>query len=271
MEVNQVTNVQTGEDLAAQQAADRIADNDNTVDQEMFLTLMITQLQHQDPLNPMKNDEFINQLALLTQVEQLQQANTNLDELELGQQAINNSTMVNLVGQEVKALHDGFTYEGQGDHKLTFETASASSTATLTVYDEEGKLIHSKTMSNLEAGMQSYTWRGQTDEGIRADEGQYSFKVTAVDKEGESVAVNHYLIGEIDELDYSAGYAVPIVDEQVLSFTQIVSLVDPEEETTATSGLGDDTSDSDDEESGTAEKYNNNPSAFAADAYGPQF
>lgn len=38
---------------------------------DAFLSLLVTQLQHQDPTNPMADAEFISQLATFTQVEKL--------------------------------------------------------------------------------------------------------------------------------------------------------------------------------------------------------
>lgn len=43
--------------------------------QDAFLRLMMEQLKHQDPLNPMKNDEFLAQQAQFTQISELQKLN----------------------------------------------------------------------------------------------------------------------------------------------------------------------------------------------------
>ena len=47
------------------------------LDRNAFLTLLITQLQHQDPLNPMENHEFIAQLAQFSSLEAMQELNTH--------------------------------------------------------------------------------------------------------------------------------------------------------------------------------------------------
>ena len=43
----------------------------STVDKDEFLTLLITQLQHQDPLEPMNNAEFVSQVTQFSSLEQL--------------------------------------------------------------------------------------------------------------------------------------------------------------------------------------------------------
>lgn len=223
----QITNIQTTDDLTVQQSA---ADTQGAeLGKDAFLKLMLTQLQHQDPLDPMDNDQFISQLAQLTQVEEMQNTNAHLEEMLLSMASLNNATMVNLIGQEVKAVHDGFHYEGTGEEALRFELESPATSATVTIYDEDGQLVATKTLGSVETGMQTFSWDGTTVDGRQAEAGNYTFKVTAVDGDGEQIAVNQYLIGTVDELDFSTGIAVPIVDDQILSISQIVSLVTPEQ------------------------------------------
>jgi hypothetical protein len=47
------------------------SDGPKAMGQDDFLKLLVTQLQHQDPLNPIENEDFIAQTAQFTQLEQL--------------------------------------------------------------------------------------------------------------------------------------------------------------------------------------------------------
>lgn len=225
----EVTNVQTTDAIPNQ--ATTPTGNGDILNKSSFFNLMITQLQYQDPLNPMDNDQFINQLAQLTQVEELQKANDNLQEMLMGLSAINNATMVNLVGQEVKALHDGIHYPGEGEKTINFDLHSPATSVNVAIYDDEDRLVATKSLGATAPGLNEFTWDGKTLDGRTAEEGQYKVRVTAVDGEGESVQANVMLIGTIEELDYSTGQAIPIVDDQVLSISQIISLVTPKDET----------------------------------------
>jgi flagellar basal-body rod modification protein FlgD len=84
---------------AIQEAYNRkINGSSNELDQDMFLKLMLEQLKHQDPLNPMSNQEFLAQQAQFTQLSELQKLNSNI--------ASNNTVMqaVSLIGKEVELL-----------------------------------------------------------------------------------------------------------------------------------------------------------------------
>ena len=84
----------------------------DTVNQDVFLQLMITQLQNQDPLDPMDNSEFLSQQAMFSQVTTMQEMNDSLN--KYGEALLNmNSSMLsyttlsqamNIVGKEVTAI-----------------------------------------------------------------------------------------------------------------------------------------------------------------------
>ena len=82
--------------------------------QEAFLTLLVTQLQHQDPLDPQDNEAFVAQLAQFSSLEQLTTANGSLESLYVAMASMNNASMTQLLGQDVRAYGDTFSYDGEG-------------------------------------------------------------------------------------------------------------------------------------------------------------
>ena len=74
-----------------------------TVDTNQFLTLMITELQNQDPLNPMDNTQMLQQISQIRQIGATQQLEESLQAIFVGQ---NLSTASGLIGKKVNALSD---------------------------------------------------------------------------------------------------------------------------------------------------------------------
>ncbi len=104
-----VNNVGTVEQLLRERDSAGTRDP-NALGKDEFLKLLITQLRHQDPINPVEDKEFIAQLAQFSSLEQMQNLNANLQDMMLAQQkltALGQATQ--MIGQEVEL----FTREGE--------------------------------------------------------------------------------------------------------------------------------------------------------------
>jgi flagellar basal-body rod modification protein FlgD len=190
---------------------------------DTFLRLLTTQLQNQDPLNPISNEAFIAQLAQFSSLEQLQGVNSQLESLNLINSSMNNASMVNLLGQEVVAVSDTFHYDGEGEQQILFDAASSFESATVTIRDEEGNVVDTVTLSHTEEGEQSFTWDGQGNSGQLA-EGNYSFTVTATDINGNNVSVTGLIQGIVDEMSFANGLAEPSINGVAVSIGNIIRL-----------------------------------------------
>ncbi|MBN2482997.1 MAG: hypothetical protein JXD21_02185 [Candidatus Omnitrophica bacterium] len=111
--------------------------NENNIDgalgKEDFLQLLVVQMQTQDPLDPLKNEDFIAQLAQFNSLEQMITLNDQITSLS-SLQALSSSS--SLLGKTVEALdEDGNTLEGKvtevryidGEVLLTLENGGVSS------------------------------------------------------------------------------------------------------------------------------------------------
>lgn len=95
---NQLTQIQNN--TAATEAQARAERTDNTeMGQDAFLMLLMTQLQNQDPLEPMGDTEFISQQAQFTQITELQEMNENMTSSNSMSQASS------LIGREVSIIN----------------------------------------------------------------------------------------------------------------------------------------------------------------------
>lgn len=74
------------------------------VDLDDFIQLMITELQNQDPLNPMDNSQILEQLSQIQSIESTKKLTTTLDAVLVGQSLSNASS---LIGKQIKGLSDG--------------------------------------------------------------------------------------------------------------------------------------------------------------------
>ena len=104
MYVNTVGSV---DDLLRQRNGE--AKDSSRLGKDEFLKLLITQLKHQDPVNPVDDKEFIAQLAQFSSLEQMQNLNTNLSDMMMAQQQLTARPAMQMIGREVEL----FTKDGE--------------------------------------------------------------------------------------------------------------------------------------------------------------
>ncbi|MCS7203121.1 MAG: hypothetical protein NZ809_01530 [Thermodesulfovibrio sp.] len=86
----------------------------NKIDKEAFLNLLVAQLRYQDPLNPLKDHEFLGQLTQMSMLEQLMNMNSIVEDLAL-YEIYSNALMIGsmFIGKTVVTV-DGKEYIVQG-------------------------------------------------------------------------------------------------------------------------------------------------------------
>jgi flagellar basal-body rod modification protein FlgD len=73
----------------------------NTIDKNAFLNLLVSQMKYQDPLDPMKADQFMSQLAQITSVEQLQNISASLDSMKKIAENGNATQWISTIGKKI--------------------------------------------------------------------------------------------------------------------------------------------------------------------------
>ncbi len=180
------------------------------LDEQAFLNLLITQLQYQDPMNPQDSQEFVAQLAQFSSLEELMSLNDGMDTLYMATSSMNNAAMTQLIGKEIVAYGDSFSYSGEGEVSLWYEAEGEATDVTINIYDEEsGELVYSESLGSVEEGEGEYVWDGSLTEGGTAEEGTYYFEFDATDADGAEVGINPMVHGVVDTMNYESGSPVP--------------------------------------------------------------
>jgi flagellar basal-body rod modification protein FlgD len=176
-----------------------------TMGKDAFLKLLVTQLQHQDPLNPADSTEFTSQLAQFSSLEQLNNVNENLASLKQYQASINNAQAVSFIGKEV--VSKGNTIEAKSGQPVAceFELAKAAKRAVVSIYDSTGAFVKDVVATSLNAGKQTVSWDGKDRNGNTAADGAYTFEVQAEGSSKETVAATTYSKGTVSGVTFQDG------------------------------------------------------------------
>ncbi len=152
---------------------------------DMFLKLLTTELQHQDPLEPMDSNEFTNQLVQFSGVEQAIATNTNLEKLIAMFAVGQSSSLVNYLGKSVEVASNAASLRN-GAATWTYELSANTDTTRLMVLDANQqvvRIIDGKTV----AGTHDFVWDGTDKAGQPLPEGTYTLTVSARDANAERV------------------------------------------------------------------------------------
>ncbi|MDJ0739301.1 MAG: flagellar hook assembly protein FlgD [Gammaproteobacteria bacterium] len=166
--------------LASQPDAARAANDAGDLGLNDFLKLMVTQLNNQDPFEPMDNGEFLSQIAEFGSVTGLEELNQNFQDLAASITSNQALQAGSLVGREVLAPVDtGFLLTG-GNLRGQVELEQSSPQVTVRVFDQVGQLVREMPMGSAPPGALKFTWDGINDLGEFVAPGHYSIRVESI-------------------------------------------------------------------------------------------
>ncbi|WP_202304859.1 flagellar hook assembly protein FlgD [Dryocola clanedunensis] len=147
--------------------------------QGSFLTLLVAQLQNQDPTNPMQNNELTTQLAQISTVSGIEKLNTTLG--SVSGQISNNQQMQasTLIGHGVMIPGTKILSGSEATTPFGVELEQAADKVTATISDSSGKIVRTIDIGALSAGVHTFTWDGSMTDGTTAPDGAYNVAISA--------------------------------------------------------------------------------------------
>jgi flagellar basal-body rod modification protein FlgD len=206
------------------QAANTSASQQLAGNFDTFLQLLTTQLQNQNPLDPLDTNQFTEQLVEFASVEQQINMNTNLQTLISMQQTTEATSALQLVGSTVTVSGNSATLSNATSTPATWSlNAPTPATAQLTVTSAAGTTVYTQTMA-LNAGTQSFSWSGQGNNGQTWPDGVYTLAISATGANGQSVNVSSQVQGTVSGVNMSSNPPTLTVGGQTVQISQVTSI-----------------------------------------------
>ena len=191
-----------------------IADNFDT-----FLQLLTTQLQNQNPLDPLDTNEFTNQLVQFSSVEQSIKTNENLEVMVRLALANTATNAVGYIGKTIQA--EGTVASlSNGNASWKYTTSAAAPDSTISIRNSAGSVVYSVKQS-LNAGTNTFTWDGRDSSGNTLPDDDYQISINAKDANGQTVAVKTTVGGVIDSVDLSGDEPVLIMGSTRINLSSV--------------------------------------------------
>lgn len=155
---------------------------------DRFLTLLVTQLKNQDPLNPMENSEMTSQLAQINTVAGIEQLNESFTNIGAQIQAGQSLQLANLIGKDVLIPGNRTLLGSEGEATpIAVSVPSSMVNPEVVISDRLGTVLQRIPVTGNSSGLTRVIWDGQTTEGDRAIPGQYRVSVTGTSTSGSFV------------------------------------------------------------------------------------
>jgi len=147
--------------------------------QDRFLTLLMTQIKNQDPLNPLDNAQVTTQLAQLNTVNGIEKLNATLSQLLAGYNETQAMQAAGIIGKNVVVAGNNLPL-ANGQAIGAASLAGAADAVTLTVKDSSGKVVQTQSLGAKSAGNFYFAWDGKDANGNVMKDGNYTFSVDAM-------------------------------------------------------------------------------------------
>jgi len=169
-----------------------------------FLTLMLAQLKNQDPTSPVDSNEFLDQLASLSEVQGITQLNSSFSALSsslVSNQAMQASSLLGhqaLVSSTTGTLAtSGATLSG------AVNVTATSPQVTVNIANSAGVLVQSVNLGAQPAGLANFSWNGQQSDGSQAPAGTYTLSATSGGASG--TALSTLVNGTVNSVTMGSG------------------------------------------------------------------
>jgi len=165
-----------------------------------FLTLMLAQLQNQDPTNPVDSNTFLSQLAELSEVQGITNLNTsftNLSNSLTSNQALQASSLLGhqaLVASSTATIAAGATLTG------AVNVPQTTSGVVLSISNSAGALVAQVNLGAQSAGMANFSWNGLTSSGAQAPAGTYTLSATFAGATSGGTAATTFVNGTVQSV-----------------------------------------------------------------------
>jgi flagellar basal-body rod modification protein FlgD len=194
---------------------------------DQFMTLLVAQLQNQDPLNPMDSTGFTAQLAQFSSLEQLQNINSNLGDLSTTQASLSNAQAVDFIGKTVISSGSEFEIINGSTDGIHFNLKDDAVAVKVGIYDAAGNFVTAIDRVQMAAGEQTVDWDGMNQSGSKVPDGKYRFEVLAVDTAKQAVGVDTFINGKVTGVNYKNGSVYLMANQIEIPLSSVISVAEP--------------------------------------------
>jgi flagellar basal-body rod modification protein FlgD len=169
------------------------------ISQSDFLSLIIAQLKNQDPTQPADPNQFVNELASLSEVSGINGMQSSMSNLSSTMQSSQLLSGTSLIGHQVLAPGTSAGLAAGGSVSGAVQAPSGATSVVVQVTDSSGALVRTLQLPPQASGLTDFTWDGLTNSGAAAPPGTYTFSAAAL-AGGSATSLPPYLQSTVNSV-----------------------------------------------------------------------
>lgn len=208
------------------------------LDKDAFLKLLLIEMQHQDPTDPMDSDKMLTQTSQLAALEMQQNTNNTMQQMVAQMEKLSNAMgtsqsigALGAIGKMATVADNKIKLTGSNEVialKMYLPEASNKDGITLEVYDKDNKLVYTEKASEgkeVSAGHFTMEWPGRNNDGVYAGDGEYTVKIVYNNQQGKKVTAS-YGTYPIEGVVFKEGVAYAKMAGQEVPFDALGEITD---------------------------------------------
>lgn len=188
-----------------------------------FLTLLVAQLRHQNPLSPMESADFTAQLAQFSSLEQLFGMNDTLADIQSSLATREDKNILDYIGKSVK-INDTTIAVKNGGTDTGAYTLENRADVTIFIYNNEGQEIRRIDAGWENAGEHELNWDGRNNNGLEVSDGIYTFEIEAMDENGYAAYSKASFTGTVNGVSYENDIPYLMVGNRLVTPEEIIEV-----------------------------------------------
>ncbi|MEJ5287162.1 MAG: Flagellar basal-body rod modification protein FlgD [Candidatus Kapaibacterium sp.] len=203
---------------------------ESNIGKDEFLKLLVMQLKSQNPMKPIDNMEFATQLAQFSQLEQLTNIRSVLENqnsmFESLTQALQGTAMSAMLGEYASVYSNRIQFTGENEPQIGFSLSSNVQSGEAVIKDLNGREIRRIQLSGdfLTGGEHTLSWDGKDSNGNKVPPGEYSVQIVISNYNGSTFNATTYYTGKIEAIRFKPEGTMLVVDGMEVPLKNLIEV-----------------------------------------------